>query len=588
MLTQFDEFTSSLAQRTESVAARLTATLADEMTLIEDRLGPLVTFQWHERFHGPLRTWLAVSDFLHFGCRDYVARLLSRVPHCQMAFMNQWLAPARAPLVDDVLRGEAQAIQDLLHARGLPIGRWRIATAQIDATRLMAEIAADIDIRMHAAASTAAAHDHTLVWTTSAVGGGVPLLLALGGLYFLGRDLFESGAGGVPVLGYLLGIAILFFVVLQAMVGVLLSPRSRGGGKIGEEAVHQAVARTIEQWLRSYRSDLEADLVGMHEPLKALQSVAVMSRGNLPMSQQTRGANDDGQHAPSSAWVIRSETNQRENNEDSFQVFPLMPAPESLPVMILAVADGMGGHAYGEHASREALRRASLSLFESLVVERSINCLEAAIPIDVEILSQALMQALQQASAHVRRMADTNKWGKAGSTVVMAAIMADTAVVVNLGDSPLFHYQNASRRLTKITEDHTVAGALMRAGMITPEMARVHEGRSVLEFYVGGGESLPGKMPLHQVTLAPGDLLCLCSDGVSSLIGENQMEAIFGESSDDLERMAEQLITTAQDAGETDNQTLIVWRHRGQETQETEREIPPCGGEWSQPLGKEA
>ena len=74
MLTQFDELTSSLSQRTEVVAARLTASLADEMTLIEEQLAPLTTFKWHDRFRGPFRTWLAASDFLHFGCRGIVRR----------------------------------------------------------------------------------------------------------------------------------------------------------------------------------------------------------------------------------------------------------------------------------------------------------------------------------------------------------------------------------------------------------------------------------------------------------------------------------------------------------------------------------
>lgn len=262
--------------------------------------------------------------------------------------------------------------------------------------------------------------------------------------------------------------------------------------------------------------------------------------------------------------VVCSETNQRENNEDSFQVFALVPGLGQHPIVVLAVADGMGGHAYGEHVSREALRKVSLSLFEQLTVEASLNCSEIASTLDAERIARALMNALEQANAHVRRMVEANKWGKAGSTLVVAALVRDTAVVANLGDSPLFHYQASSGQLRKVTEDHTVAGVLLRAGMITPEMARYHEGRSRLEFYLGCA-NLPAKAPIYHVTLADGDLLLLCTDGVIGSLLDKQVEEIVTESRDDLVGMARRLIQASQEAGETDNQTLILWRHHVEE-----------------------
>ncbi|MCS6863068.1 MAG: protein phosphatase 2C domain-containing protein [Abditibacteriales bacterium] len=262
--------------------------------------------------------------------------------------------------------------------------------------------------------------------------------------------------------------------------------------------------------------------------------------------------------------VVCSETNQRENNEDSFQVFSFVPAIGQSPVVVLAVADGMGGHAYGEHVSREALRKVSLSLFEQLTVEPSLNCLNILPPLDEERLAQALLSALEQANAQVQRMVKANQWGKAGSTIVVAAILHNTAVVANLGDSPLFHYQACSGQLRKVTQDHTVADVLLRAGMITPEMARYHEGRSQLEFYLGGA-TLPKEPPVYHVALAPGDLLLLCTDGVTGSLLHEQVAAILTESRDDLKGMAERLIQASRQAGETDNQTLILWRHDAKE-----------------------
>ena len=259
------------------------------------------------------------------------------------------------------------------------------------------------------------------------------------------------------------------------------------------------------------------------------------------------------------AYIVRSEINQRENNEDSFQIFSIISGLTPNPIIVLAIADGMGGLAYGEQVSREGLKKLSLALFEELVVEPSINRLEAGYQLDTKILSQAVMNAIEQANAHVRRIVEINKWGKAGSTIVIAAILQDKAIVGNLGDSPLFHYPVSSRKLTKITEDHTVAAVLMQMGMLTLEMTRYHEGRNQLEFYLGCYH-LPQTPPLYELDLADGDLLLLCSDGINGCLLHKEIEAIFAGNKGDLANIANDLIIVAKTAGETDNQTLIVWK----------------------------
>jgi protein phosphatase len=229
----------------------------------------------------------------------------------------------------------------------------------------------------------------------------------------------------------------------------------------------------------------------------------------------------------------------------------------------------MGGHAYGELASRESLRRFSLALLEELTVQPSLNQLQEEIPLSRDAIAKALMNALEQANAHLKRMVEANKWGKAGSTLVAAAIWENTAIAVNLGDSPLFHYQPSSGQLTKKTEDHTVAGVLLRAGLISPELALYHEGRSRLEFFVGC-PALPSEAPVHQFELAPGDLLLLCSDGVSGSLLEGEMAEIFSKAHGELPAIADRLLQAAKDKGETDNQTLILWRHLGKPAPEGE------------------
>lgn len=271
----------------------------------------------------------------------------------------------------------------------------------------------------------------------------------------------------------------------------------------------------------------------------------------------------DGKDVPLAqyCYAVRNEQNQRENNEDSFLITALVPVLGRSPLTILAVADGMGGHAHGEDVSQEALKKFSLALFEKLVVEPSLNRLSGPAPLDTAALSKALMNALEQTNKHVRRMVQNNNWQKAGSTIVAAAILESDVVVANLGDSALFHYQAKNRQLVKITEDHTVAGVLLRAGMITPEMARFHEGADRLEFYVGA-ETLPREEPLHRFRITPGDVLLLCSDGISGSLSHEQIARILIDEDTDLEGQAERFIRESLAAGETDNQTLLLWQHQ--------------------------
>jgi protein phosphatase len=90
-------------------------------------------------------------------------------------------------------------------------------------------------------------------------------------------------------------------------------------------------------------------------------------------------------------------------------------------------------------------------------------------------------------------------------------------------------------------------------------MAQHHEGRSRLEFHLGAKE-FPHTVPLREVPLAPGDLLLLCSDGVSGRVAPEQMAQIINAAADNLEQAADQLLAAATAVGETDNQTLILWQ----------------------------
>lgn len=266
-------------------------------------------------------------------------------------------------------------------------------------------------------------------------------------------------------------------------------------------------------------------------------------------------------------WFAKSQVNQRENNEDSYQVLTLLPNAAPQPLYLLAIADGMGGHAHGEDVSREALRKLSLTLAEQLVIIPSLNSSprrESWTLVSDTALKSAIAAAVEQANAHIRRMAQSNRWGTAGSTVVLALIHNEQVWVTNLGDSPLYHWQATTQTLTQITTDHTVANALQKAGMISEEMAAHHSGRNQLELYVGC-ETLPTPLIITPIALKPQDRLFLCSDGISGVLSLEELENLFNQPTP-LAPLADTLLDRAVAKGATDNQTLILWQQPNRPT----------------------
>lgn len=261
-------------------------------------------------------------------------------------------------------------------------------------------------------------------------------------------------------------------------------------------------------------------------------------------------------------YTVRSVVNERANNEDSFLVCSLTPAPGAPPLTLLAIADGMGGHAHGEDASREALRKLALVLCDGLMIEPRLNLLAEPAPWRAaDKLGDLLIDAIEQANAYVLRLSTRNGWRGAGTTLVAALICEHTAVALNLGDSPLFQARRDG--LARVTDDHSVAGALVRTGELTAAQARQHPGRHQLEFHLGTAV-LPARWPVRQINLVADDLLLLCSDGVSGRLPEERIATILKRArcsrSSGFARAADLLLAAAREEGETDNQTLILWQ----------------------------
>lgn len=221
----------------------------------------------------------------------------------------------------------------------------------------------------------------------------------------------------------------------------------------------------------------------------------------------------------------------RDHNEDSLVVAP----------PLFAVADGMGGHAAGEVASEIAI---------TTIAERAPRDPDAA----------ALGRAVEDANRAVILAAGA-KQGRAGmgTTVTAAILKKDRLVIAQVGDSRAYLLHQG--KLQQLTRDHSLMADMIEAGQLTPEEARVHPNRSVITRALG---SDPRMVPdLYEITVETGDRLLLCSDGLSTMVPDREIEAMLARTRDP-QRCASMLVNEAIAAGGLDNVTVIVADVAGQ------------------------
>lgn len=227
----------------------------------------------------------------------------------------------------------------------------------------------------------------------------------------------------------------------------------------------------------------------------------------------------------------------RPNNEDS--------ALENLETGLFAVADGMGGHAAGEVASRmavEALRAAD----------------DAGLDGDGDGV-EGLLLAFSTANGEIRRRshAEPDKRGMGTTLTVLRFESREegTGAIVHIGDSRAYRLRDG--RLEQLTKDHTWVQERVDAGVLTPEQARAHPYSSILTRVLGTDEPLAPDVVT--VEARPGDLYLLCSDGLSGMVPDADLERILNES-DDLGELADLLIQAAKAGGGFDNITAVLVR----------------------------
>jgi protein phosphatase len=234
-------------------------------------------------------------------------------------------------------------------------------------------------------------------------------------------------------------------------------------------------------------------------------------------------------------------TGGRENNEDSILVQPLPPAgDEPGQGYLLAVADGMGGYAAGEVASKLAI-----DLLKDLFARDQ--------PTDSAL---ALKQAYRRANEAIYRQGAEEQGGQPmGTTLVAAVVRGRYVTIANVGDSRA--YLMRANQITQVTQDHSVVGEQIQQGQLTEEDARKSPQRNMLTQALGTKEQLDKRMPsIYELALLPEDRLLLCTDGFFDVL--NNQDYLQLMSGDDPEAAAKDLTSLAIERKTTDNVSAIV------------------------------
>jgi protein phosphatase len=243
------------------------------------------------------------------------------------------------------------------------------------------------------------------------------------------------------------------------------------------------------------------------------------------------------------AYGVSDTGQRRENNEDSFRV------AEQLGVFV--VADGVGGNSKGEVASSEAVDAVlNMVRHQTEVLERYRRGKDDE---TIDSVRRVLESAVQGACYMVHGMGELDP-GRRGMSTTLSALLVveDLAVVAQVGDSRIYRIRGGT--CEQLTEDHTLVNLQVKAGLLTPEQARVAHSRNVITRAVGHLDYV--EVDTLVVKVQGGDRFVLCTDGLHGYMEADEIYMVAGKGP--VPAVAERLVEIANQRGGRDNITAVV------------------------------
>lgn len=220
----------------------------------------------------------------------------------------------------------------------------------------------------------------------------------------------------------------------------------------------------------------------------------------------------------------------RDGNEDSALVSEVL----------VAVADGMGGHAAGEVASKIAID--CLAALTKVLLDGEMDA-DSKEDLLLNVTSEIDNEIAAKVSAHP-------EFSGMGTTLTALFLNGEDAEVLHVGDSRCYFIKG--KKLEQLSHDHTVIQELLDQGRLSPDEVADHPQRSLLTQVLMGASEIHPMLFVKEVK--KGDRFLLCSDGLSSVLSDHEINKVLGKSGDQLQN----LLAAVKDAGAPDNVTIIL------------------------------
>jgi serine/threonine protein phosphatase PrpC len=216
---------------------------------------------------------------------------------------------------------------------------------------------------------------------------------------------------------------------------------------------------------------------------------------------------------------------------------------------LFVLADGLGGYIAGEVASVMAI---------SSVLERLASAIdkfdedEGAFTPD-----EAIYDTVTDINASIYNAAlNSTAFEGMATTLVIGWFLGGRLWVAHTGDSRLYRYRDSM--LEQLTRDHSFSQELLDAGMVTEEEARSLPAKNLVTRALGAGADIEPE--IHNVDVQAGDIILLCSDGLTEMVGSYEIEGLLSINEEDMHETARRLVDLANESGGRDNISVIVVR----------------------------